>query len=247
MFHGWDGIESILEQLPYGHYLVSRWGSETLCCCLIDGVPSVGPNERGTEMKETGIEGALEPNTPAGIIWFKRSDVGYDHVTIVFEAYQAGENNYSYALTSSGVNCESVWDSWDDESAYEDAGFTLPERKRMLQAKLLHMTDMHPSDAVPIAGRNDGTSLLVLRGSYEKVRAHVANWLKEVAEDAVGVGGDDSYFDYYPDNFYVAGQLCDVLDLREELKAATMRAVELRYHDDTEDVLGQSFYSKEGK
>lgn len=56
-------------------------------------------------------------------------------------------------------------------------------------------------------------------------------WLRQVAQEAWGVGGDDSFYDYYPDNFYVAHQIAKQFksNLRSHVEWAEDFAIAVRY------------------
>lgn len=194
--------------------------------------------------KETGITGALPPERTDETHYVHiGTEYGEDrpYIEMIFSAYQAGENSYTHELTGENVRCETLFDGYADTELCERFGINPVElldfRIEQLGLKWVEpvLEDLHKEfEHVP--------EFMLIRGTVENVKKNVSKWLNAYAEDAAGVGGDDSYFDYYPDGFYVAHQLCPHLGLDTELRWATERAVELRYADDVEDCLGQSRY-----
>ena len=83
-------------------------------------------------------------------------------------------------------------------------------------------------------GGDEFLTKLVLEGDYAELREVVAKWLRRVAQQAWSVGGDDTYYDYYPDKFYMAGQMVDELGLTAEMRFTEDFAIAVRY-----DVEGQ--------
>jgi hypothetical protein len=79
-----------------------------------------------------------------------------------------------------------------------------------------------------------GLDVFWLMGSEVEMKRLANHWADSAIQDCQYVGGDDSYYDYYPD--YLAGlwQLCRALDYPDPYLAAASNAWSTRYEGDEE-------------
>jgi hypothetical protein len=73
-----------------------------------------------------------------------------------------------------------------------------------------------------------------LMGSVVELKRFANHWSKLAIDDAAYIGGDDSYYDYYPDFLAGLWQLCRALDYPDPYKDAAANAWATRYDGDDE-------------
>lgn len=101
--------------------------------------------------------------------------------------------------------------------------------------------DPNSEDDLGLAEQEDsgGTPCVISAESQELMARAVSGWLWNVGQQAVYVSGDDDYYDYYPDNFYVADQIVEAIGLewlKDHLVRVRELAVNLRYNEEPETI-----------
>lgn len=168
---------------------------------------------------------------------------------IYFTAWQ--DNNYLEALRPvhpTRGRLEKIWDHYTDLDNLEN--IVTPEViQKFFQARILQASNRSilPAKDRPRVIHDplnyDPTSigdiyiLDIDLGGLEKYKEQFRFWMDEVAHAAASVGGDDSYFDYYPDNWEVALQLAKALEMKEDFEKYRKIAYDLCYSDDPDQVL----------
>lgn len=151
------------------------------------------------------------------------------------------------------VWCRQAWDEFRASEVLSHACFDAPVRygtedsdkldsliakafKGIIEADK-HSADVNNHQPMHLThGEDSGYDIYVLMGTEEQLKALADNWAEAIITDAPSVGGDDSYFDYFPD--YVDGlrQLCS----QSGYHAPYNRAIEAlvaetsAYHNDPE-------------
>ena len=165
---------------------------------------------------------------------------------IYFEAWQS--NNYE-ALQPEHGRLQRLWSNYEDFSLLEE--LVTPETiQQFYQARVLQASNrgVLPSHTRPKLFNDpfnfDPASIgdiWILQfwtdAAIEQFKGRFRFWMDEVAHAASSVGGDDAYYDYYPDNWMVALQIARALGMKEDFEKYRSIAYELCYKDDTKDVL----------
>jgi hypothetical protein len=155
-------------------------------------------------------------------------------IEIFFESYQYDENG---GWGQFGQHCRTIWSSYNDGSALEDADFSNKEIERVFNAKVAH----HQAQEF-VKGRdpNTGTDCYLLVGHKSVLEPVLIGLLNDLEEDAPSVSWDDSYFDYYPDGFFVAHQVIPAFDeafgtdLTTKMHETEKAVIASRYEEDPE-------------
>lgn len=162
---------------------------------------------------------------------------------IYFNAYHDGMQGIDPAP-------EKIWDGYEDGGMMREAGIPPTQIAKVFKARVDWASQQQ---VIPASYRyqllgaepqydNDGEADLYIlritdRPNFEQ---QFRFWLEEVVNQADSVGGDDSYFDYYPDYFSVADQLASALGLEAEVAKAKKEVYDKGlYHD--EDAIDHGF------
>jgi hypothetical protein len=164
--------------------------------------------------KDTGISGALAPISPAEGQWWEVGEgnmKGYIQIGVVSYHTDLMRN------LPTEISCAIVWNNYPITSAFEDA-----LKKTMLTDDMVEAVKQEAVKSAMMGYKFTlrenpaiGMDAYVVSGSVRDVCKYVTEWVASVRDDGTNVSGDDSYFDYYPDAVYVAGQLCVALNLKE--------------------------------
>ena len=169
---------------------------------------------------------------------------------IYFTAWQ--DNNYQEALRPNGGRLVKIWDNYNDLCLLE--AIATPEViQKFYQERILQASNRSiiPAKARPKIFNDPlnydpfsiGDIYILSFGYYdsdeaiEKFKDQFRSWMRQVADEAASVGGDDAYFDYYPDNWEVALQIAKALGMKEDYTKYRDIAYNLRYADDPDDNL----------
>lgn len=183
--------------------------------------------------KKTGIEGAIAPLPTADAAWWKEEMTPTS--TGQTEWIRIAVVNYHTALDHelpSEISCVPLWVHWPVVAAFEDTLKEEEKKRHMIPGTAGHVLrlayqaalqgyDVQPREN-PVGGEDGGggMSVYIVQGPTRTVRKYAHQFLDMVADDAKDVGGDDDYFDYYPDRVYCALQLAIPLGLEDEYKEA---------------------------
>lgn len=151
---------------------------------------------------------------------------------IYFLSAQAAENgDYEDLRPLQGGRLSRVWDDWDDKGVLQN--LASPEVVlNFFRARVLHHSNR---SIIPEANRPtifndpidipleelDGWDVFILSlwgnpDSEQRFRNQFLGWLELITVEAEEVGGDDSFYDYYPDKWEVARQIASALGMEEE-------------------------------
>lgn len=159
---------------------------------------------------------------------------------IVFRQYHRGENQSG---DLPGI-VRTIWDDSLDAGIYQDIELPIEWQKLIYEARQIGYWNEKQGDIeFPVFDNTVGETRegidVNLWYAWDEATAtpKFEEWLRKVVDEAGSVGGDDSYFDYYPDQFYIADQVGEALG-RQDLVQAAKEAVYAQglYHD--EDVIG---------
>lgn len=170
---------------------------------------------------------------------------------IYFTAGLAGENgDYEDLRPLHGGRLETVWDGYRDLTAWGDAKIPVTAEQffkvRVLQGSnrgIIPILDRPKIIDDPIERFQEiwdtGEDLLRLslwdQAAVERYKMLFIGWLALTAKEAEGVGGDDSYFDYYPDRWFVARQIAHAIPgLKKFYNQYRAEVINGRYKDDPE-------------
>lgn len=183
-------------------------------------------------MKQTGITGATAPLPGADGKWWHEREAGDKKwITIGVVTY----HNSLFAMLPSEIMPTLMWQHYPTGAAYQDA----LGRSGVSNAFVTKIMADAWADAVGgydgITFRENAAELgmdaYVVSGPPDTVKKYVIQALANTVEGAAEVGGDDSYFDYYPDEVYVMLQLCIALGLKDEFAVAREAIIMRRYED----------------
>lgn len=160
---------------------------------------------------------------------------------VYFNAYHAGGTSLGAELRPRAV--ERIWRGYEDGVMMAEAGIPPEQIAKVFEARVDWASQQHviPKEyryqllgEAPQFDPNSEPDLYILRiDDRPAFENYFKGWLDRVVEAADSVGGDDSYFDYYPDNFTVADQVAAALGLEEAVTAAKKEVYDKGlYHDE---------------
>lgn len=147
---------------------------------------------------------------------------------VFFETWQVGENDL-HALENHRI----LWDEFEEQQAFEKVGLPEEWQEKLYKAK----TESHsgptsldtnkPPEWKEIMDNGPSVGLFTVwkRNSNREPVAPFQDWLNLLVSIEDGVSGDDSYFDYYPDNWWIAEQIATAMGpYHPEFKEAVLLA-----------------------
>jgi hypothetical protein len=169
--------------------------------------------------------------------WWKKEG---DHYRVTIQMYhnhpptwgdteQGQDRNYSLWFMT-------AWDSFMVAEALTAVGLCdehhQPDEEAMRKA--WEARTGRSSGHAPPREEDTGLDVYWLMGSEVELKRFANHWASQAINDCQYVGGDDTYYDYYPD--YLAGlwQLCHALDFPQPYKDAAANAWSTRYEGDPE-------------
>lgn len=187
--------------------------------------------------KKTGITGATAPMPGAdGKWWHERDLAGKRWINIGVVTYH---NNLN-AMLPSEIRATLMWQHYPTGVAFQDAlgrsGVSNEFVTKIISEAWADATDGYEGVVFRENAAELGMDAYVVSGPPDTVKKYVLQALDAVVEDAAAVGGDDSYFDYYPDAVYVMLQLCIALGLKDEFAVAREAIILRRYEDDPDEI-----------
>lgn len=149
---------------------------------------------------------------------------------IAFTQYLRGENEHEYP---EGIVRE-VWSS-DWQQTFEDAGLSKEVQRTLYQHRILD--DSSGAQFPAWDEIQDVMTDVMVWYIHDEDRAYedFCLWLAKVVDAGKRVSGDDSYFDYYPDQFHVADQIAKQMSPKweERVQEAKKAVYDLGlYHDE---------------
>lgn len=122
---------------------------------------------------------------------------------------------------------------WHSETALACLGGAFDE------APMWEVYERHLANATPHALPHDsdpGMDVWWIMGKPEQLRALADHWADIAVADAETVGGDDTYYDYYPDYLNGLWQLCVAINYPDPINRAKGAAFNGPYAGDPEAV-----------
>lgn len=160
---------------------------------------------------------------------------------IFFTAYLAGENNDYEELRPLHGRLIRIWDGHMDTAILtEEVGLSNDQIQKFYTARVNwtsdHTEPLEYHTEVPPLDPNERADVFLLHiwGEVENYKKQFALALEDMAHDSSSVGGDDSYFDYYPDRWFVYHQIAQALGMKEEYEKARQIPLTGRYVEDDE-------------
>lgn len=141
---------------------------------------------------------------------------------ILFKAYHDGENmSYDHEAFPDHRVLQ-IWDSYRDQSLYEDIGLSKEWGRKIYEARQAGIFNEKPGDVefpayedsseLAMDGVAEGWSLYAITiWDRNKFKESFRQFVVKATELKSTAHGDDSYFDYYPDLWYIADQIAKFL------------------------------------
>jgi hypothetical protein len=169
--------------------------------------------------------------------WVTREEVEYCQMTIV-------DHQGNILPTHPHVQIRQIWDGSEADEIiehYTNDSADSSELFRVMNEMIFHThipanerKYAHPQPVDPI-DESDAyhATIYDVCGTEHDLRSWARIFSDELIQESPHIGGDDSYYDYFPDHVNMFYQVCRELDLKMLYEYTLQRIKELRYHVDT--------------